>query len=41
MTEQKVTKYKDIKIPSYQKKDGKTFYKFQISLGYNPLKNNI
>lgn len=39
MAETLVTKYKDIKIVSYQKKDGKTYFKFQISLGFNPLKN--
>lgn len=39
MTSKIVTKYKDIKITSYQKKDGNTYYKFQISLGFDPLKN--
>lgn len=39
MKEAAVTKYKDIKITSYQKRDGKTYYKFQISLGYDSLKN--
>lgn len=39
MNKTKEIKYKDIKITPYQKKDGKTYYKFQISLGYDPLKN--
>lgn len=39
MIHSKVTKYKDIKITPYVKKDGKTYYKFQISLGFDPSKN--
>ncbi len=39
MNKTKEIKYKDIKITPYQKKDGKTYYKFQISLGFDPLKN--
>jgi len=39
MNQTKITKYKDIRITPYQKKDGKTYYRFQISLGFDPLKN--
>ncbi|WP_197223678.1 tyrosine-type recombinase/integrase [Lysinibacillus sphaericus] len=39
MSKETITKYKDIKIMPYQKKDGKTYYKFQISLGFDPFKN--